>query len=138
MRMGLSNRIACAKCLDVIESKYTHDFVGCSCGSVYVDGGNEYWKRSGELQDIIDLSLWKDSETEESNTHLFSGWPGAYCLKCGAEDPYEIWLADDKIEFHGDPSLPAMELRFGSPKERLEYYAAMICPVLCKPEDLES
>lgn len=26
--------------------------------------------------------------------HWWSGWPGAYCMKCGAEDPLEICLAD--------------------------------------------
>lgn len=26
--------------------------------------------------------------------HHWSGWPGAYCLKCGTEDPLETALAD--------------------------------------------
>lgn len=33
-------------CKDVIESKYRHDFVTCSCGNISVDGGNDYFKRS--------------------------------------------------------------------------------------------
>jgi hypothetical protein len=126
----IANRIACAKCLDVIESKHTHDFVGCSCESVYVDGGNEYWKRSGEYQDIIDLSLYQ-KETGESNMHLFSGWPGAYCLKCGAEDVMEIWLADEKVVFGENGEV---EFQFNSPEEKLEFYKAMICPILSKKE----
>jgi hypothetical protein len=26
--------------------------------------------------------------------HRWSGWPGAYCLDCGCENPIEIALAD--------------------------------------------
>jgi hypothetical protein len=28
------------------------------------------------------------------NGHNYSGWPGAYCLNCGQEDPEELELAD--------------------------------------------
>jgi hypothetical protein len=27
--------------------------------------------------------------------HQWSGWPGAYCLKCGAGDPAEECMADN-------------------------------------------
>lgn len=27
-------------------------------------------------------------------SHRWSGWPGAYCMLCGIEDPIEIALAD--------------------------------------------
>jgi hypothetical protein len=36
------NRLRCKKCLDIIESKHVHDFVRCKCGSIFVDGGQEY------------------------------------------------------------------------------------------------
>lgn len=26
--------------------------------------------------------------------HRWSGWPGAYCLDCGCEDPFEATLAE--------------------------------------------
>lgn len=32
-------------------------------------------------------------------SHRWSGWPGAWCLDCGMEDPMEIALADA----HYDP-----------------------------------
>jgi hypothetical protein len=32
----------------------------------------------------------RDPETE----HHWSGWPGAFCLKCGSEDSREVTLAD--------------------------------------------
>ena len=31
--------------------------------------------------------------------HRFNGWPGAICMKCGAEDPREIALADNEVWF---------------------------------------
>ena len=30
--------------------------------------------------------------------HRWSGWPGAWCLDCGCEDPAEIALADGVFE----------------------------------------
>lgn len=29
------------------------------------------------------------------NKHRWSGWPGAWCLDCGCEDPHELWLSDE-------------------------------------------
>jgi len=28
--------------------------------------------------------------------HRWSGWPGAWCLDCGIDDPWEVALADGK------------------------------------------
>ena len=44
--MNRRNAIRCKHCDDVIESKYTHDFVRCKCGKAAVDGGRDYFKRS--------------------------------------------------------------------------------------------
>ena len=33
------------KCGDIIESVHRHDFVECSCGSIFVDGGHDYLRR---------------------------------------------------------------------------------------------
>ena len=30
--------------------------------------------------------------------HNWSGWPGAWCLDCGLEDPHEIALANGDLE----------------------------------------
>lgn len=45
----IRNRARCLKCGDIIESKYRHDFVKCSCGSIFVDGGNDYWRCGGNF-----------------------------------------------------------------------------------------
>lgn len=53
-----SNKAKCLKCGDVIESKYRHDYVQCSCGNLSVDGGHDYCKRGfrdGE-KSWVDLS----------------------------------------------------------------------------------
>ena len=44
----MRNRIRCKKCGDVIESLHRHDFKWCKCGSVAVDGGQDYFRRCGE------------------------------------------------------------------------------------------
>jgi hypothetical protein len=36
-----------------------------------------------------------NTDDEYGNAHRWSGWPGAFCLNCHAEDPYERCLADD-------------------------------------------
>ena len=47
----IHNKIRCKFCKDILESKYTHDYVTCSCGRVSVDGGNSYLKRSFRKED---------------------------------------------------------------------------------------
>ena len=42
------NKAKCKKCGDVIESKHRHDFVWCKCKTIFVDGGNDYWKWGGD------------------------------------------------------------------------------------------
>ena len=52
----IRNAIRCKKCGDVIESKTVHDFKFCSCGSCAVDGGHDYLRRCGDLEDWEELS----------------------------------------------------------------------------------
>lgn len=56
MRKILVNKIKCKKCGDVIESVTVHDFKSCKCGAVAVDGGHDYLRRVGELDDMEDMS----------------------------------------------------------------------------------
>ncbi len=37
-----------------------------------------------------------------NNSHHWSGWPGAYCMKCGTEDPMEIAVADGDYDPYED------------------------------------
>lgn len=52
----LFNCARCRKCGSIIESTHVHDFRMCTCGAIGVDGGLEYIRRIGELEDCEELS----------------------------------------------------------------------------------
>jgi hypothetical protein len=60
--------------------------------------------------------------------HNWSGWPGAWCLSCGCDDPYEIALADGLIDFIDDPQNPREQLMVIAPEVQEQLNKAMICP----------
>ncbi len=52
------NKVKCKKCGDILESKSRHDFVRCSCKSIFVDGGQEYCRigcPDGKTEDWIEF-----------------------------------------------------------------------------------
>jgi hypothetical protein len=53
------NKAQCGNCKDVIESKYHYDFVSCSCGDIFVDGGNDYW-RAGFKNGENFIRIWEE------------------------------------------------------------------------------
>lgn len=66
VRLGHSliyrNSAKCLRCEDEIESTYRHDFVACGCGAIFVDGGHEYLRRGGSLDDMQDTSIvWSNN-----------------------------------------------------------------------------
>lgn len=56
----LVNKIKCKKCGEIIESTHRHDFKFCKCGAVTIDGGNDYLKRSGNIEDWEELSEYEN------------------------------------------------------------------------------
>ena len=56
------NKAQCLSCFGIIESKYRHDFVTCSCGKFSVDGGKDYLKRSGDFNSFAELSEYYEEE----------------------------------------------------------------------------
>lgn len=38
----IKNSAKCLLCGDVLVSTYRHDFVSCSCGNLFIDGGLNY------------------------------------------------------------------------------------------------
>ncbi len=44
--MILQNAATCLKCNTYIFSRHRHDYVTCECGSLSVDGGMDYIRRS--------------------------------------------------------------------------------------------
>ena len=63
MKKLIKNAIKCKHCHNIIESKYTHDFKVCKCGTVAVDGGLSYTKRcfKNSKDDYEELSEWEES-----------------------------------------------------------------------------
>jgi hypothetical protein len=60
--MIITNKARCKKCQDVVESKFTHDFVSCKCGAMFVDGGKSYLRRGGYPENIEELSEFSDGQ----------------------------------------------------------------------------
>lgn len=59
----IKNAIRCKKCGEIIESKDGHQFVQCSCGACYVDGGSSYLRRgANSLDDFEDVSIVEKDE----------------------------------------------------------------------------
>jgi hypothetical protein len=54
--MIVQNAVVCNNCDDFIFSKHRHDFVTCKCGSISVDGGQEYLRRVGDLKAATEYS----------------------------------------------------------------------------------
>lgn len=63
----IRNAIRCKKCGDIIESQTVHDFKFCRCGACAVDGGHDYLRRCGNLEDWEELSK---AERVEDNSVL--------------------------------------------------------------------
>lgn len=59
-----TNKVRCARCGTVIESKHRHDFVWCGCKAIAVDGGREYLRRVGNLEDIEELSEYSKGRVQ--------------------------------------------------------------------------
>ena len=58
----IRNMAKCALCGDIIESKFRHDFVRCKCGAIFVDGGKDYLRRGGKINNIIEMSESEEIE----------------------------------------------------------------------------
>lgn len=54
------NIIKCKCCGDIIESKSRHEFVECSCGACFVDGGHDYVRCGGSPENIEFLTEYEE------------------------------------------------------------------------------
>jgi hypothetical protein len=52
--MKVKHGLKCPKCEERIFSMYRHDFKACKCGSIFVDGGDDYF-RFGTLKAGVDI-----------------------------------------------------------------------------------
>lgn len=67
MKKIIRNMIKCNRCGDIIESVSVHSYVTCSCGTVSVDGGKEYLRRSfkNSKDDFTELSQFEEIISNE-------------------------------------------------------------------------
>jgi hypothetical protein len=87
----LVNAIICKVCGDKVISRRTHDYKRCKCGLCINDGGQDYFKRSGEY---IEVSI-----TSDDSHHIIRAnfeW-GSYGKK-GDESLHYIKLKDMEQE----------------------------------------
>jgi hypothetical protein len=49
------SKIKCLECDDVIESQHRHDFVRCSCGNAFVDGGSDYLRFGAKTLESVEV-----------------------------------------------------------------------------------
>lgn len=61
MRQIVLNSLQCLDCNDVITSHHQHDFVKCSCGNSFADGGTEYIRSGGKVKY---LTVYADDDFE--------------------------------------------------------------------------
>lgn len=70
MKKLIKNQIRCKHCGDMIESRYTHEYVTCRCGACAVDDGLDYIRRTFMNAPDIDyeeLSEYEDILDDETN-----------------------------------------------------------------------
>ncbi len=60
MRKIKRNAAQCKKCGDIIESKKRVGGVKCSCGSLIIEGGKFYIKRSANPEDYVEMSEYEE------------------------------------------------------------------------------
>lgn len=85
--MIFRNSAICNQCKEEIISRHNHDYERCQCGSISVDGGHSYLKRSG---DYTETSLTSQNSFEEIREGFEWGSHG----KNGDEPLHYIKLKD--------------------------------------------
>jgi hypothetical protein len=61
------NLARCLRCGSLVESKFTHDWQECKCGAIFVDGGQSYLRRGGDLKNLKEESTWRDEPIGSGN-----------------------------------------------------------------------
>lgn len=72
------NSAKCLLCNQVLVSRHVHDYNGCKCGNLFVDGGLEYVRRGyKDYTQIEDLSEYygPDETPPTYNPRERDGWP---------------------------------------------------------------
>lgn len=70
MKIVSKNIIKCNLCGDIVESEHRYDFKWCKCHTVANDGGTEYLKRCGDLENWTDISEYREATREEKIEYI--------------------------------------------------------------------
>ena len=62
VRKAISNEAECRLCGDQIFSGHRHDYKECKCGAIAIDGGLDYIRWVGNIENIIDRSMSMSEE----------------------------------------------------------------------------
>lgn len=62
------NGVKCKECGDIVYSRARHDFRTCSCGKTFVDGGFDYLRYGGEVEEVGKIPIYVTKE------ELFNDW----------------------------------------------------------------
>ena len=54
--MIIQNAVTCLTCGDFIYSGHRHHFNTCTCGAISVDGGQDYLRRVGSIENVVEMS----------------------------------------------------------------------------------
>lgn len=82
MSKYLCNKIRCPVCEEVIQSYHIHDFKFCKCGSVAIDGGNDYLRRISEI-------VWEELSVLDDGIHETRRNNLAYTIEIKSSDDEE-------------------------------------------------
>lgn len=69
MKKIIKNMAKCRVCGTTVESVSRHHLCFCDCGKIFVDGGQEYLRRGGNLQDIEELSVFDEPLDQSEKIH---------------------------------------------------------------------
>lgn len=64
----LRNSAKCKKCKDEIQSVHRHDFKWCKCKGIFIDGGVDYLRRGGQLENLEDTSVIEETVDKPSTS----------------------------------------------------------------------
>ena len=66
------NAAGCRKCKTTAVSQYRNDYASCKCGAISVDGGHDYIRRVGNLEDMIHLNIISSPEVSNRIMTIFN------------------------------------------------------------------
>ena len=63
--------IRCKKCEDIIFSRTLHDCRSCTCGAIFIDGGFDYTRIGGCIDNVVDVV---ELEVKLTKKDLYNDW----------------------------------------------------------------